>query len=145
MSASNAKGTPAGSGTLPVSQGPTGGQHCYRGGKRGNRQGGTSQEEPHTKPPAKKFTGKEDGWQEEFVYQLTSGNEASNQYARTTKELILIHQHKVQARWRCGAIPLQQGKTCGDATSSTTCWGSECRSTSMKDAGQYGAPMQSIT
>jgi hypothetical protein len=31
-----------------------------------------------------KFVGKEDGLGDEYVYQLTTGNKASDQYAKTT-------------------------------------------------------------
>jgi hypothetical protein len=40
------------------------------------------------KPISKAFVGKEEGLGDEYVYQLTSGNEASVQYTRTTAEIV---------------------------------------------------------
>jgi hypothetical protein len=43
---------------------------------------------PPQKPIIRKFVGKEESLGDEYVYQLTSGNEASDQYARTTEEIV---------------------------------------------------------
>jgi hypothetical protein len=57
-----------------------------RGGNRG-RSTGSSQDRQQA-PQLKKFTGKEEGLGDEFVYQHTDGREASDQYASTTEEII---------------------------------------------------------
>jgi hypothetical protein len=62
-----------------------------RGGNRGrypNRTGGSDNrsQQQHHKP--KKFTGKEEALGDEFVYQHTEGRDATDQYARTTEEII---------------------------------------------------------
>jgi hypothetical protein len=54
-------------------------------GRSGNARG---QERAPQRPTIKKFIGKEGGLGDKYVYQLTSGTEASDQYARTTEEII---------------------------------------------------------
>jgi hypothetical protein len=47
-----------------------------------------AQAQQQQQPPAKKFTGKEEGLGDEFIYQFTDGWEATDQYARMTKEIV---------------------------------------------------------
>ena len=63
-----------------------------RGGNRGrfNRDGIDS----GSRPQAKKFVGKETELGDEFVYQHTSGRDASDQYARTTEEIVRYSSSK---------------------------------------------------
>ena len=53
---------------------------------RSNRGYGGDRSQQHPRP--KKFTGKEEGLGDEYVYQHTNGRDATDQYARTTEELI---------------------------------------------------------
>jgi hypothetical protein len=56
-----------------------------RGGNRGRFK---PTHRPETKPQPKKFTGKEEGLGDEYVYQYTDGSEATDQYTTTTEEII---------------------------------------------------------
>ena len=56
-------------------------------GNRGRCNRGNSGDRPPTQKP-KKFTGKEESLGDEFVYQHTDGRDATDQYARTTEEII---------------------------------------------------------
>ena len=81
---------PAASGSGAAS---TGGaqQPQTRGNRRGsrNRSGsGQPRGESSPKPAAKKFVGREEGLGDTFVYQITSGSDASDQYTKTTEEII---------------------------------------------------------
>ena len=44
--------------------------------------------ESSLKPATKKFVGREEGLGDVFVYQITSGSDASDQYTKTTEEII---------------------------------------------------------
>ncbi len=57
-----------------------------RGGNRG-RFSGRGRDAPRPPPQVRRFTGKEDGLGDEYVYEHTDGREASDQYAVTTEEL----------------------------------------------------------
>ena len=58
-----------------------------RGGNRGrfNRK---SDRERSQRPQPKRFTGKEDGLGDQFVYQHTEGRDTTDQHAKTTEEII---------------------------------------------------------
>ena len=63
------------------------------GNRRGwNRSRGGGSEprraESSLKPATKKFVGREEGLGDAFVYQITSGSDASDQYTKTTEEII---------------------------------------------------------
>jgi Reverse transcriptase (RNA-dependent DNA polymerase) len=63
--------------------GNQGGRNRSKGGGSGPRR-----TESSPKPATKKFVGKEEGLGDEFVYQVTSGSDASDQFAKTTEEII---------------------------------------------------------
>ena len=63
------------------------GQRRHRGGNRGGKPN-RGRDEAQQKPVTKRFVGKEESLGDEFVYQLTTGSEASDQYARTTEEIV---------------------------------------------------------
>jgi hypothetical protein len=67
---------------------PSGERGQRRRPKGGGGRGNAHTERPPEQPAAPKFIGKEDGLGNEYVYQLTTGNEASDQYAKTTEEII---------------------------------------------------------
>ena len=59
-------------------------------GRNRNKVGGSGPRhtESSLKPATKKFVGKEEGLGDEFVYQVTSGSDASDQFTKTTEEII---------------------------------------------------------
>ncbi len=64
------------------------GQRRQRHRRNQGGRGSNSRDEHQNKPVVRTFIGKEGGLGDEFFYQLTSGNEASDQYARTTEEIV---------------------------------------------------------
>ena len=89
-------------------------QRRHRGGNRGGNRGGrqmNNRDTPQQRPSMKKFVGKEDGLGEEFVYQLTSGNEASDQYAKTTEEIIRFTSTKYKQGGDVDAFPRRWHQT----------------------------------
>lgn len=78
--------TNAGSVGTPARDASSRGQRDGSSRRRPNRPG--RGEDTPRRPQPVKFTGKEDGLGDEFIYQLTSGRDATDQYARTTEEII---------------------------------------------------------
>ena len=78
--------TNAGSIGTPARDASSRGQRDGSSRRRPNRPG--RGEDTPRRPQPVKFTGKEDGLGDEFIYQLTSGRDATDQYARTTEEII---------------------------------------------------------
>jgi hypothetical protein len=59
-----------------------------RNNQRGGSRGRFKPQQQQLQPPVKKFVGKEEGLGDEFVYHYTDGREATDQYARTTEEIV---------------------------------------------------------
>ena len=86
---SSVPGSAPSSGSVQTREPGRGGQQNQRGGRqRGGNRGRFKPSRAPVKPPPKKFEGKEDGLGEEYVYEYTSGREATDQYTKTTEEII---------------------------------------------------------
>ena len=85
---SSGASTAAGSGPGTPSVGGTQQERRSNKHKTKNKsRGGQDRSENSGKPDTKKFVGKE-GSLSHFIYQITSGNDASDQYTKTTEEII---------------------------------------------------------
>jgi hypothetical protein len=92
---SNTSGGSGSSGGSPPAGGGRGSQQQrrQRAGQQGQQRSryrsgqGPNKSSTAGRPAAKKFTGKEDGLGDEFVYFYTSGREATDQFARTSEEV----------------------------------------------------------
>ena len=114
---SSGASTAAGSGPGTPSVGGT--QQERRSDKRKTQnksRGGQDRSENSGKPDTKKFVGKE-GSLGHFIYQMTSGNDASDQYTKTTEEIIRFTAIKLMcamclmrcrtACFQCSAVVLK--------------------------------------
>mmetsp|Transcript_10500 Transcript_10500/g.17381 ORF Transcript_10500/g.17381 Transcript_10500/m.17381 type:complete len:245 (-) Transcript_10500:48-782(-) len=75
-------------------QGSPGTQHGSRGGGRNRGHKGRRHQTKSVPIQVKKFSGKEEGLGDEFVYQHTEGRDATDQYTRTTEEIICYSSTK---------------------------------------------------
>jgi hypothetical protein len=103
MSSNTRSGASAGGSATQGSQSKgfqQGQQNTRRGGNRGRFR---LQHQPQQQQP-KKFTGKEEDLGDKFVYQYTDGWEATDQYARTTEEIVRYTSAFSHVKASCGCI-----------------------------------------
>ena len=87
-SAESARPAASGSGAAGSSGAQQHRRNSQRGGRNRNAASGSN---PHTaglKPTTTRFVGKEEGLGAAFVYQAMVGSDASDQYTKTTEEII---------------------------------------------------------